>query len=66
MKVQSRHILGQTERPLVAEEMHFVPAPHEFLTEAGRQDAAAADRRITRDADLHGFLATDETQMKHG
>jgi hypothetical protein len=46
--------------------MHFVPAPHEFLTEAGRQDAAAADRRITRDADLHGFLATDETQMKHG
>jgi hypothetical protein len=53
MEMQSRRVFRKPERPFVAEEMNFMPAPREFLAEAGRENPAAAHRRITRDADLH-------------
>ena len=52
MKVQSRHILRQAKGPLVAEKMHFMAAPSEFFPERRCQHAAAANRRITGNANI--------------
>ena len=53
MEMQPRRVRRQTERPLVADEMHLVPPPRQFLPQRRGQDAAAADRGITSDADFH-------------
>ena len=51
MEVQARRVRGQAERPLVGDEVHVVPARRQVLAERGRQHAAAAHRRVARDAD---------------
>ena len=47
MEKQARRVGRQAERAFVADEMHFVPAPRQFLAQRRRQNAAAANRRIT-------------------
>ena len=54
MEEQPRDIHGQAERTFVTDEMHFMPALHQLLAQGGGQNAAAADRGITGDANLHG------------
>src|ERR1022692_1691761 len=49
-------VRGQTERPLVADEMGLVPAAGKLLTEGGGEDAAAPDRRVAGYADPQGPL----------
>src|SRR5579859_1258217 len=53
MKMQPRHIRGQTEWTLVAEEVNVMSATGQFFAESGGEDAAPAHRRITGDADPH-------------
>ena len=50
MVEQNVRVGRQTKRPLIADEVHLMSAPRQFLPEGGRQDAAAADRRVTGDA----------------
>ena len=54
MEEKSRHILRQPERTFVTDEMNLMPALHQLLAQGGGQNAAAADRGITGDANLHG------------
>ena len=56
MEMQARRIFRQPERAFVAEEMHLMSAPRQFLAQAGGENAAAAHRRITGDADFHAFV----------
>src|SRR5664280_301589 len=44
MKMQAWSILGQTERPLVADEMHLMAAPRQLLAQRGGEDAASSHR----------------------
>ena len=57
VKMQSRHIVRQPEGPFVAEEMDFMPAPHELFPQCRSQHAAAADSRITGNANVQRFFA---------
>src|SRR5205823_5199625 len=49
-------VFAEAERRLAAEHVDVVPARREILSELGGDDAAAADRRITDDADVHRVL----------
>ena len=53
MKMQSRRVFRQPERAFVAEEMDFMSAPRQILAQGGGENAAAADSRVTGDADFH-------------
>ena len=53
-KRRPRLIVAEAERRLAAQEVHAVTARGERLGELGRDDAAAADRRVADDADVHG------------
>ena len=44
----------QPERDLAAQQVHLVAPPHEMAGQLGGDDAAAAQRGVTDDADLHG------------
>ena len=44
--------LAQAERRFRADEVHLMPAQRERLAQLGRDDAAAADRRVADDADV--------------
>src|SRR5262245_24016314 len=52
MKVKPRGARRQSERPFVADEMHFVAAPRQVFPQGRGEDAAAADGRIAGDADF--------------
>jgi hypothetical protein len=52
MKKKPWRIRRHPERPLVADEMHLVSASRQFFTECRGENAAPADGRITRDANL--------------
>ena len=49
----ARLVIAETERRLGADEVHLVAAPRERLRQLGGDDAAAADRRVTDDPDIH-------------
>ena len=52
MKPQPWLIGRHPKGAFVADEMDLVPAPGEFFPQGRRQDAAAPDRRVTRNADF--------------
>ena len=53
MERKTRCVFRQSERALIADKMHLVPALGEFFAQRCCEDAAAADRGITGDADVH-------------
>ena len=52
MEKHPRGVCRHTERAFVTDEMHLMAAPRQFLAQRGGQNAAAANRRITGDADF--------------
>ena len=52
MEMQARLADGQAERAFVADEMHLVAAPGQFLAQGGGQNAAAAHGGVAGDADF--------------
>src|SRR6478672_3756110 len=53
MKRQSRLKFAESERRFGADEVNLVTATRERLPQLGRDDAAAADRRVANDTDIH-------------
>jgi len=59
MERQARLVVGQAERRLAAEHVDVMPAQRQVLPEFGGDDAAAANRGVTDDSDVHGVLKSD-------
>ena len=55
VKSQARMELRQPERQIRADEVHLVAAVRQRLPELGGDDAAAADRGVAEEADVHRF-----------
>ena len=53
MKRQAGLELAQTKRRFSADEMHLMPAASQCFSKLRGHDAAAADRCVTDDADVH-------------
>ena len=64
MERQARLELAQPERRIGADEVHLVAAVRQRLRELGGDDAAAADRRVADDADVHRFVGHGSSRFR--
>src|SRR5580765_9006212 len=53
VKMNPWRVERQTERPFITDKMHFMSSRGEFFTKSRSQDAAATNRWVTGDADVH-------------
>ena len=60
MKRQSRLEFAEPERRFSADEVDLVTAASQCLAQLRGYDAAASDRRVTDDPDIHGRLLSAE------
>src|SRR5689334_3574123 len=54
MERQPRHVVAEPDRGVGAQDVNAMSANRQLFSELGGDDAAAADRRIADDADVHG------------
>ena len=63
MERQAGLVFAEPERRIGADEVHLVAALGERLGQLGRDDAAAADRGVADDADVHGITVRRWRQL---
>ena len=59
-------VVAEPERRIGADEVHLVAAVRERLRQLGRDDAAAADRGVADDADVHGVRVGSRFRVRSG
>src|SRR5215207_7573384 len=64
VKAEPRLVLTETKGGIGADQMHFVAAPRQGLGQLGGDDAAAADRGVTHDADIHPTLRSSKSETR--